>query len=761
MIIDKENMFKAALMSGINIFAGAGFSTLPDPNGKYLPVASELCTEICSHYGINPSYKDDLEKLAGILQTRFDQQFQEFLRNKYTVSSYNPKYDYLNNIKIHAFITTNIDNLIQCVFDKSTNYYLHDITNYGANKTGHSQIPFIPLHGNVKNLESRLYFGKNELTDVDEKNRELFSTMETKLREAPTLFLGYGFHDSSVMRKISFLLTNRCHEVWILCRPGDGNIEYFRDLGCFVIEGNTEELLDWINTNCDTAQASTTTNQIQGILSMYQIPTVNSVETVSAESYYAYGETSWYAILNAYPVERSIISELYNCALGDNNIIAVGISFSGKTTAMMQLALKYNTNDIKLVLCRAVTVEEATTLINTIGNQKAVVFIDNCCDNVDACQLFMKKSNIRTIGFTSDYTYEMTKHKLSGMHYNVVYIDELDNADAQKIYEAIPQHIRKAKYVPRPQSFEKYSMIEFLESNVSRFVSAQRISSILMNIKKKSRVCFETIAIAAYLVANRSLLNTDVMYSYFGLSDYNQMKTIIEQTERYLNSYDSNGFHQEDQDYYSLRSSIFASLALDALTKNFKTDFSRCVRRFIEQVSRYRIFDYYIFKRHAFDARFFKNLFGATANDLYKKINQSDGNEYTLQQWALYKSYTGDLPGAYATIDEAINKAPYNFSIRNSRAIILFESNKEFDNRTAEENRLEAMEILRQCYQSDKRKVYHAQKFAEFAIYLAENYDNVNYIEDAREWIEDIYETFESRSATTKRLLDRLNNWGC
>lgn len=757
MIIDKENMFRTALATGINIFAGAGFSRLPDLDGNYLPAASELCTEICSHFNINPSYKDDLEMLAGILQTRADQQFQDYLREKYTVNSYNPKYDCLQKINLHSFITTNIDNLIQCVYDKSTNYYLHDITFYGASKPVSSEIPLIPLHGNVKNLSSRLYFGKNELTNVDEKNHGLFSAMETKLREAPTLFWGYGFHDSSVLRRISDLLTNRRHDVWAMCLPGDRNIEYFRDLGCFVIEGNTEELLDWINTNFISAHDSTTDNPATGILPMYQIPSINMVETVSAESYYAYGETSWYAILTAYPVERSIISELYNCALGGNNIIAVGISFSGKTTAMMQLALKYNTNDIKVVITQSVTAEEANTIINTIGGRKAVVFIDNCCDNADSCRLFMQKANILTIGFTNDYTFEMTKHLLVGTKYKVFYIDELDDADAQKIYESIPQQIRKESFVPHSQTEEKYSMIEFLENNVNRFISSQRISSILMNIKKKSRECFETIAISAYLVANKSLLNTDVMFSYFGLSNYDQMKTIIERTERYLNNYNSNDLFAEDQDYYSLRSSIFARLALESLTKNFKNDFSKCIRQFIERVSRYRIRDYHIFKRTAFDAKFFKNLFGASANDLYEKIYLSESNPYTLQQWALYKFYTGDLAGAYATIDEAINQAPNNPSMKNSRAIILFESNRDFNNKNAEENRLEAMEILRRCYQSDLRRVYHAQKFAEFAIHLAEYYDNFDYVDEAFKWMRDIYESGESRSPTSKKLIDKLS----
>ena len=61
--IDQEAMFKEALISGINLFTGAGFSKLPDANGKTLPDAAELCGEICEKFSISAAYSNDLERL--------------------------------------------------------------------------------------------------------------------------------------------------------------------------------------------------------------------------------------------------------------------------------------------------------------------------------------------------------------------------------------------------------------------------------------------------------------------------------------------------------------------------------------------------------------------------------------------------------------------------------------------------------------------------------------------------------------------------
>ena len=333
--IDKIEMFKEALSTGINLFTGAGFSKLPDATGNTLPDASELCGEICHNFSISATYTNDLERLSNIVNLRAKTQFQEYLRKKYTVTSYSKLYDVLNLVKINSFITTNIDNIIQCVMDHSTNYSLHSVVEYGAAKKDPSVIPFIPLHGNVKDITSHLYFGKNELANVDSDNRELFDTMHAKLLEAPTLFWGYGFHDNAIERTITRIFEKKRQEIWIQCMPGSDNIEYFRDLGCYVIEGTTEDLLLWIQKNCNPSTIQVSPTEKYQSIKKYFIPSLNQIETVSLEDYYTNGYTHWYCILSNYPCEVQCVNLLYESSLTEKNVIAIGIPFSGKTTNMM------------------------------------------------------------------------------------------------------------------------------------------------------------------------------------------------------------------------------------------------------------------------------------------------------------------------------------------------------------------------------------------------------------------------------------------
>lgn len=68
------------------------------------------------------------------------------------------------------------------------------------------------------------------------------------------------------------------------------------------------------------------------------------------------------------------------------------------------------------------------------------------------------------------------------------------------------------------------------------------------------------------------------------------------------------------------------------------------------------------------------------------------------------------------------------------------------------------MSTLQECFHSDKRKVYHAQKFADFALYLAKEWGKKDYLEDAQTWLEQIVTSEESQSVRTKNLLDHVRS---
>lgn len=748
--IDKPEMFKEALSNGINIFAGAGFSKLPDSHGRCLPAANELCDDICSVFSIPSSRNWDLEQISSLVNLKAKDRFQSYLREKYTVTEYNPLYDTLNEIALNSFITTNIDNIVQCVMDHSKRFSLHDIAAYGAHKRGSGVITYIPLHGNVKDLTSHLYFGKSELANVDNDNRALFSAMESKLYEAPTLFWGYGFHDHAIERTIVKVLEKRPKDIWVQCMPGDNNIEYFRTLGCYVIEATTDELFQWIQREIKHITVNTEDHDYSSI-ERYFVPSRNQLATVSLQDYYQYGMTNWYCILSNYAYETSTVNELYENSLKNKNVIAVGIPFSGKTTILMQLAAK-SQEDIKLVV-EGITIEEATRIINVLDGVNCLVFIEECCEDAYVTKLFMEQKNIRVMGFTNDYTFESAKHIWDGVTYNKEYIDELELDDAQRIYQNIPPNIRENTFTYKLDKNEKYSMLEFLGQNIQGVVTEKRVKELLRRIKKSSWDAFQVVALATYLSSNESALSVDVLFSYFDLTHYEQVQRLIDAAQGYLASYNIALLNDAlDQDYYSLRSNMFAYIANQILQKDFKREYGSVIRRFVFEVSPYKVYHYYIFKRSAYDAKLFIKLFREEAHDLYEYLVRYDDGAYSLQQWALYKAYLGDYSGAFADIDRAISMSPFNFSIRNSRAIILFEANKDKEGSLALDGLKEAMDTLQRCFTSDKRKVYHAQKYAEFALYYSQILGIPVYLDQAHEWLEQLISTKESTSRQTRHL---------
>ena len=166
----------------------------------------------------------------------------------------------------------------------------------------------------------------------------------------------------------------------------------------------------------------------------------------------------------------------------------------------------------------------------------------------------------------------------------------------------------------------------------------------------------------------------------------------------------------------------------------------------------------YVFKRRAYDAELFNDLFMDKGDEVYEIIFSRDDSAYTLQQWALYKAKNKRFTEAFADIDKAIHMQLQNFSIKNARAIILFEANKDKHTESARNSLDEAMRILEECYESDKRKVYHAQKYAEFAIKIFNEYNNDSYLDKATEWIHELIVSEESRSFKTKQLYRKLRD---
>lgn len=81
---NQEVLFSYELSKGINLFLGARFSILPNNLNETLPNAKELCEEVCTKFGVDEIFSDDLYSASEMVS---ESEYQAFWRKRFTVSN--------------------------------------------------------------------------------------------------------------------------------------------------------------------------------------------------------------------------------------------------------------------------------------------------------------------------------------------------------------------------------------------------------------------------------------------------------------------------------------------------------------------------------------------------------------------------------------------------------------------------------------------------------------------------------------------------
>lgn len=755
--IKNEALFKSKLLSGISIFAGAGFSVLKDPDGHALPTGQELKQKVIDNFDLSDVTEDD--DLDYISEFCSESDYQKYLRKEFTVSGYNPLYDALNLVSIKAFVTTNIDNIIRLVAERSPRYYLKNMREEGACVNRTNELVYIPLHGDVLDESSKLYFGKFDLSSVRQNNSDLFDAMRGILSMTPILFWGYSFNDTGVLSIIKELVATNHSNIWVQVRPTDQkNKRLFENKGCNIIEANTDELLEWIGSVCSKPELDTSSIIDDSSLAKYRVPALSQVTKIPAKDFYQQGITDWAPIISRVPYERSIVSEAENKALENKNVILSGPLFSGKTTALMQLSKKIDSENILYI--NEATKNEADFIIKKIGKTETWVLFNNCCSDVDAFIAFAKVPNIKLIGAADDYQLETVKHILAiSVNYKVIDCTDITRNEAINMYNNVAVGLRRPSFSYKQENDEKYTIFEFISNNIDHAYTRRHVSNLFGKIKEQDWEVFVTIMAAAYFSLNSSAISYQIISHILDVDVYPEAYDVIKRATNYLRLFNVDFDHADDSvDYYILRSKVFLQMARKILVEDFRNEYAELIEAVVLKVNPYTIPRYDSFKRKAYDSILFKELFSYDkAIQLYNKLYSRDENPYTLQQLALCQSLFADYDGAFVNIDRALSAKPDNFSFKNSQAIIMFEANHNNRVPGSIDYLKKSMVILEECYANDKRKLYHAQKYAEFAIILSREYDCNDYLEKAVDWLMQMTRDDVPDSLKTKRLKEKLS----
>ncbi len=752
MDIQNKNSLIHAMKTGINVFVGAGFSLYAcDKNKQKLPSGNELLEELKSKFKVKAS---TLAMASTILQRKAKAEFKTFLTERFYVDSYEPFYDYLNLVNVKSYFTTNIDNLIpKIVSSGNSKRFINDLLANGENVDS-NRINYLSLHGCVENPENEYVFDIQSLATTFGNNPRIWAYLSNACERNPTLFLGYSFSDNSVIQALSSYRSfeNAQKEKWILLyHPTEEQIEYYEALDFTIIKGEIKEFLEILPNILGDRHVPEKKNKEEEIREIFKsnlVPLDNRNQVSRPIIDFFRGQVPiWSDILSnkIYRVSyyKQIQDSIYNQR---RQTIVIGAPVSGKTTLAMLLAYNVQFEGVKLMYT-GLTLSKVDFILKILGNLKALIFVENFTDNIEAFLKLAQAKGITLVGVDRSLFYSTVSHMLSPQIFDIINVTELSDKDIQGVFDSVPIEIKASSMKTKKKTKDIYaadSIYEFVVRNIKGQNIVDRYKKILHDLEQDDSDLMEFLLLCAYMHKCRVPLSIEVAYSYFSdVYSYQDVLEMKDGLEDLLSEFEgSNDLIDSSIEYYYPRTYYIAEAILKYSSPIL---LKRIMSKVINNVPKYLIYNFKTFRKFAFDSLLTTRAFDdwEEGMEFYRSAYLYDNeNPYVLQQGALYLSKKKQYQEAFKWIDKAINSTNDKFfSIRNSHAIILFDANYGLElNNMVEEQLDRSMEILHKCYHNDSRKIFHAIVYAD----QAERYfkktnstKTITYLRQAEKWLKE------------------------
>ena len=744
-LIEHQNTLEHAFKTGINLFVGAGFSTLAkDKTGNNLPVGSILCKELANNFGKNPNYS--LPQICTILESSAQKEYHDYLVSRFTVDYFDPLYYNITRLNVKSIYTTNIDDLIIKIFRNKHDRFLNSQYEEGPS-TDPRAVNYLALHGSVTSYPHRFVFDINTLSTIYNDVPRIWSCLAREIEMRPTVFVGYGFNDSSVIQAITLQqrFQNIRKDIWVVLREEDQQYaDYYQSMGFKIIKANLSDFLEYLGDYNEITHEVEIEDERMALLKEYMIP--NTIQELSSQrsisEFYGGSTPRWSDILSnlLYKTHYYSIIQNYIYDKKKKNVVIIGAPVTGKTTLMMQVAKDVHDIGIKLFLT-SLTEQRADYIAKLIDKDHAVLFIDNLYDSIDAVPK-LDKPNIKLICTERSNNYNIISHLIDEDTFNIVNVTSLNDMDLQGIYNSLPDSIR-SDYLKKETELSLYgkdSIFEFVIRNVNTQNIRDRYKDSLKKLEANDRELAEFLALCAYAHSCHIPLSFEMAYDYFDGFDYDDILALKEDATGIIKEYIPNDENDYDNmDYYYPRSLYIAEVILDACSSALLKD---VLTTFISNIPSIRVCNYKVFRKYAFDKvkalRAFENW--KDGQEFYEKAFLYDRkNPYVLQQGALYLAQKKQYEEAFIWIERARNLTDDKyFSIRNSHAIILFNANIEKNGGDVRAELDRSMSILEKCMNNDSRKRFHANVYGSQAIKYYKRYGDdkaTQYLNQALEWL--------------------------
>lgn len=725
MKIELEELLKKNIKQGVNLFLGAGFSIYSkDIKGHSLPLGSKLCKELISEFNCPPI--NDLAKICTIIDSQESTKLHNFLKNRFTVGEFNPKYDAFLKINAPRIFTTNIDNLVHGIFERSNDKYLNNIFLNGLCFNDSKCIDYIPIHGCVEMPDVKFLFNKQEISGSFRTRNQAWFSLTQAANQIPSIFLGYSLEDvgaiESLFGKNEISIEQK--DKWILLHQEDPGTEaYFKALGFKLIIGDILEFFDFVDSQ------STATYKIKDIKKDH-IAEIYPEATVPKGTYKGRIRQIDEFFLGSAPIWSDILSnrihrtehlgEILNLVETGKSLVVTGIPASGKSTLMLQIAKELSKTK-RVLLFENLSLNKSNIIKNEVQS-KTLILVDNFTSDIDSFVNLNGNNAIQVIGFDRYYNVDISIHKLPDSQFNFHDVSDLNQRDIQSIYDSIPLSIRKPTLTVKRRKDEVPSIFEIVNYNITKPELSERYKSIIKDLDESDPMLLDLLIMTCYLHACRTPVSFEVANSFIGdeVESYQEVIEMMDSLRGMVQETlgDLVDEYDTDQDYYQPRSQILSETIISQTSGKI---FRRVYERFHESVPKHQIPVFYIFKRNAFDSFYVTKAFPNWKEGLefYEIAFETDRNPFLLQQCSLYLLKKKRFTEAALKIDYALQISNKRFfSIDNTHAIILFKANinSETNDKQIRTTLNKSMDILQECYKEDQRKTYHAITFAEQAL---------------------------------------------
>jgi tetratricopeptide (TPR) repeat protein len=562
------------------------------------------------------------------------------------------------------------------------------------------------------------------------------------------LYWGYRLEDAGVLQSLakSNLGGKKRAESWIVLRSKEVEaIEYYSSLGFQIIIADTENLLSYLG-QLPVKQAPEAVRTLLGKqFPEYKIPAISTVPVRSLRDFYLGAEPTWYDIFSGKIYETSYFGKIKNAIAGNKNVVLIGGAVTGKSTLLKQLATQL-TGFGTILYIEDITPEKASLLNRQIDSeqQSVLAFIDNAADASEAIQILVKNRYIKIVASERDYIFDSVAHRFPSNKFLMLDISSLSAVDIQAIENHIPKDINRRNYI-RPtdplNSEADPTFFEVISSTITDSSLADRFLEALKEYRRSNPVEHDILVAACYCYASRIPISIDIATAFCHPQNLNafQVMGAMQSMGSMLSQYEGTMVEQ-NQSYYVPRSRQVSEVVLQKIPI---ADLRRVLEIFHSEVSTTKIGRYDVFRRGGYDANLIGRAFPNWEDGLlfYERAFVRDPSHSLKQQGALYLARKHKYPLAFAWIDEARSMTKNNNSaISNSYAVILFNANYDQASNVDVMNTLdESMQILKRCYDTDHRKVYHAKVFADQALKYAKKFPEspraAEYLKSSELWL--------------------------